>query len=149
MKRKKHLGTRKLVHYINDKIDTDVSDRTLRNVSKGAGFKFNFPVKKPLLTERHKKNRLKFAKDHKNTNWDTHIFTDEKTFTLGTGKMKERYVEGYRRVANSVKHPKKLHVWWGISKKYKIKPYCFTDNFEKGLYPEILSERLPTSDPIG
>jgi hypothetical protein len=44
--------------------------------------------------------------------------------------MKERYVEGYRPVANSVKHPKKLHVWWGISKKYKIKPYFFTENLE-------------------
>ncbi len=52
---KNHLGTQKLVHYINDKIDTDASDRTLRNVSKETLFKFNFPVEKPLLTERHKK----------------------------------------------------------------------------------------------
>ncbi len=52
-------------------------------------------------------------------------------------------------VANSVKHPKKLHVWWGISKKYKIKPYFFTENLEQVLYRKILSARLPISDPTG
>ncbi len=39
-------NAKKLVHYINDKIYTDVSDRILRNFSKKIRFKFNFPVKK-------------------------------------------------------------------------------------------------------
>lgn len=149
IKHYKHLGSRRLAPKISNMLQINVTDREIRKLCQDARLKFDFPVKKPLLTALHKVKRRQFAKKHKKTNFDTYIFTDEKTFSLGGGKVKERYVEGYRPIAPTTKHPKKLHVWWGVSKSYYIKPYCFTTNLDAKLYRKILSTRLPTSHPDG
>ena len=67
LKKHKQLGTRRLVAIVNSSAGTNISDRTLRSIAKEAKFKFNFPVKKPLLTDADRKARCNFARAHKNT----------------------------------------------------------------------------------
>ena len=47
-----------------------VSERIVRRRLNGAGVKYNRPMSKSLLTEHHRQSRLKWAQDHKTTNWN-------------------------------------------------------------------------------
>ena len=46
----------------------EISERTVRRRLKEAGAKYNRPIAKSLLTERHRENRLKWAQEHQATN---------------------------------------------------------------------------------
>ena len=51
-----------------------------------AGTKYNRSLSKSLLTEVHRKNRLKWAQNNKAMNWEHVIFPDETTIHLNTVK---------------------------------------------------------------
>lgn len=61
-----------------DQFDTSV--RTVRRALHAEGLHHRKPAKKPFLTQKHKEERLRFAREYLDFNWDTTIFTDEKTF---------------------------------------------------------------------
>ena len=63
-----------------------INERTVQRRLNGAGARYNRPLSKPLLTEVHRKNRLKWARDHKDTNWEQVIFSDETTIRLNSVK---------------------------------------------------------------
>ena len=46
----------------------DISESTIRRRLYEACAKFNLPISKPLLTEQHRLNRLKWARDRQETN---------------------------------------------------------------------------------
>jgi hypothetical protein len=56
----------------------------VQRIKKCAHLKRRRLQKKPLLTQRHKENRLNFARNHMDWNdqWNTVIFTDKKRFCL-------------------------------------------------------------------
>lgn len=57
-----------------------ISDQTVRNRLHSAGFHSRKPVKKQRLTDRHKRQRLQFARDHARwtrANWANCLFSDE------------------------------------------------------------------------
>jgi transposase len=139
----KRFGAEKLVREVNLRYGVNISSRTLMRYQKELHLKFGPPKKAPLLTDQHRKNQVIFAKKHLKTDWTPYIFSDEKTFYLNAGKTGERYEIGNRPVKQTLKHPPKLHVWWGISLSWKIYPYFFTTNLDQELYRIILSERLP------
>ena len=51
-----------------------VCERTVQRHLKKIGYTSVRPRKKPMLTDRHRKQRLEWAKAHKNDNWDRTIF---------------------------------------------------------------------------
>lgn len=121
-----------------------ISDRTVRRRLKEAGGKYNQPIHKPLLSDDHKEKRLRWAKKHKNFDWDKAIFTDESTFCLYMPAKKVWNFPGNKKVFRSVKHPTKVHVWGCFSASGFGKLICFHKNlnaeylcniYEKGLLP--------------
>ncbi|KAG0432366.1 hypothetical protein HPB47_020946 [Ixodes persulcatus] len=61
-----------------------VSLRTIRRRLHDAGLRSRIACQKPLLTSRHKEQRLAFAEAHRDwdaSDWASVIFTDESTFT--------------------------------------------------------------------
>lgn len=60
----------------------EISARTIRRRLQEAKGKYSRPILKPLLTEKHRHQRLNWAKKHKNFDWNKVIFTDESTFYL-------------------------------------------------------------------
>ncbi|CAF1258371.1 unnamed protein product [Didymodactylos carnosus] len=64
----------------------EISERTVRRRLKEAGAKYNRPLAKPLLTERRRENRLKWAREHQAANWDQVIFSDETTVRMNPVK---------------------------------------------------------------
>ncbi|CAF4819948.1 unnamed protein product, partial [Rotaria magnacalcarata] len=47
-----------------------VSERTICRRFNEAGARYSRPIPKPLLTERHRQNRLRWAQHHKATDWN-------------------------------------------------------------------------------
>ena len=144
LKRNKRTGSRRLVGKIKQQIGVDLADRTIRKYSHDFNFKWGKPRKVPLLNEENKKKRLKFAKKYLRVDFNSIIFTDEKSFLLQAPMSSERYEKGHRPIVGKRPFSKKIHVWWGISLRYKIKPYIFTENLTAAIYQKILSQRLPS-----
>jgi transposase len=107
-----------------------LSERTVRRRLNEAGAKYNRTMSKPLLTERHRENRLKWAQDHKNTNWDQIIFSDESTIRMNSVKGMVWNLPGKKKVVRTVKHPIKVNVWGCFSSKGFGRIICFKQNLD-------------------
>jgi transposase len=94
-----------------EKYDVNISVNTIRRRLNESGAKYANQLSKPLLTEKHMKKRLQWAKKNKDFDWDKVIFTDESTFRLNQRGRKVWAFPGRKRVFRSVKHPLKIHVW--------------------------------------
>lgn len=105
-----------------------ISHETIRRRLHEAGGKFGPPMSKPLLTEDHMKNRLKWAKDHLSTDWDQVIFSDETTIYLNQVKGRVWNLPGKKKVARTVKHPTKVNVWGCFSSRGFGRIFCFKEN---------------------
>jgi hypothetical protein len=135
-----------LVPLIRTKFGVDISIKSLRRFSHSKGFKWHTPLHKPYITHKGEKKRLAFAKEHRDINVEPYIFSNEAAFELFGCSGAERYEKGHRPVREKPSHPEKLHVWWGISLRYEIKPYFFRENLTAPLYVCILERRLPSRD---
>lgn len=57
-----------------------VSTSTIRRRLRTAGLRHRVPARKPLLSARHKEQRLQFAREYLNYDFSRAIFSDEKVF---------------------------------------------------------------------
>jgi hypothetical protein len=82
----------------------------------------------------------------KDFNWQRVLFTDEKSFWLGSPsdpcwqQLDDRVLEEVERFTP------KLHVWGAIGYSFKTKLYFFEENMNAKLYQKIIFERLPPTD---
>jgi transposase len=120
----------------------NISVWTIRRRLHEAEGKYINKIPKPLLTEKHRKNRLQWAKSHRNFDWNKVIFTDESTFQLNQSIGKAWQFSGKRKIIRTVKHPLKVHVWGCFSASGFGRLICFQRNlnaefmcniYEKGL----------------
>lgn len=66
----------------------EISTQTVRRVLHGEGIHHRKPARKPLLTQRHKDERLRFAREYLDFDWDLAVFSDEKSFrSCQTGRL--------------------------------------------------------------
>lgn len=102
----------------------NVSVRTVERRLNELGFMSRRPVKKPLLTEKMKRNRLQWAKSHENwtfEDWSRVIFSDESKFNLlgqdGKQNVRRRKGERFKAecVAKTVKHSPYIMIWGCIT----------------------------------
>ena len=94
-----------------------VSGRIVRRHLNEAGARYNRPMSKPLLTECHRKNHLRWAQHHKATDWNQVIFSDETTIRLNSVKGLVWNFPEKKKVVRTVKHPIKVNVWGCFSSK--------------------------------
>lgn len=144
MAKKKHNITSTEIQKELEKQGIEVSSRTIRRRLGEFGGKFVREIQKPLLSEKHRANRLQWAKKHKNFDWKQVIFTDESTFQLYQSNRKVWQFAGRQKVFRTVKHPQKVHVWGCFSFQGFGKLVCFQRNldalymcsiYESGLLP--------------
>jgi len=79
------VTSRDITNQLNKK-GVNINETTVRRRLNEAGAKYNGPLSKPLLTETHREKRLKWAEDHRTTNWDQAIFSDRSTIRLNSVK---------------------------------------------------------------
>ena len=115
-----------------------LSNGTIINRMKEFGFQSAYPIKKPLLTEEHKRKRLQFALDNYDTDWTTIIFSDETTIVKGGTFLKKRWVGmNDENIIRTIKHPIKRNLFGCISigciETFKI----FKNNLNSNEYIDI------------
>ena len=123
-----------------------VSGRTMRRRLNERGARYNRPMSKPLLTKRHRKNRLRRAQHHIAIDWNQVIFSDETTIRLNSVKGLVWNFPEKKKVVRTVKHPIKVNVWGCFSSKGFGRIICFRQNLDAkfmcGIYKYSL---LPTA----
>jgi transposase len=153
---KEHNITSAEIQQRLEKQGVTVSERTVRRRLAEAGGKYLHELQKPLLTEKHRKKRLQWAKNHRDFDWNRVIFTDESTFQLYRSSRKVWQFGGRRKVFRTVKHPQKVHVWGCFSARGFGKIICFQTNldahfmctiYERGLLASV--DELFEGDTLG
>ena len=114
-----------------------ISDRTVRRRLNEAGAKFSRPMPKPLLSEKHRENRLKWAQVNKNMNWNQLIFSDETTALLSSVKGFVWNPPGEKKIIRTVKHSIKVNVWGCFSSLGFGRIVCFKQNLDAKLMCSI------------
>jgi len=130
---------RKLSQRIEDGVGTRTIQRTLRK----QGLKYLVRQTRELITSQQAKNRLQFAQNRLNYDWEYAVFTDEKTFQVGGSKHKSWQDPDDRPVGKLKRHSAKIHVWGGIGLHFKTQLFFFQENLNAKLYCKILKDRLP------
>src|SRR5438128_4086454 len=104
--------------------DLDVTERTIRNELSKLGYAAVLPKRVPLLTQKAKEIRLKWARDHQRYNWHNVVFSDDTCLAWSRDKTP---------VTPMVKHSLKVHVWAAISVYGKIGMFTFVENMDRHL----------------
>jgi len=69
-----------------------VCTKTIINRFHDFGMVYDYPKKKPLLTEEQMKNRLKWAVNHIDFDWNNVGFNDESCIQIGLSEKKDGYL---------------------------------------------------------
>jgi Transposase and inactivated derivatives len=120
-----------------------ISDRTVQRRLKESGLKYLVIQEQDQLTPTQIQKRLAYARTRKRFDWTPVLFTDEKTFCLGSGEHKQWQNPENPVTRKKKRHSPKLHVWGGIGHYFKTKLFFFRENLKADLYTKILRLRLP------
>ena len=82
------------------------------------------------------------AKARRRFPWQNVLFSDEKTFEVGSGPSRAWQNPHDRVTRSSFRHPQKLHVWAAAGYYMKCDLFFFTQNLNSALYTDIIKKRL-------
>ncbi|CAF1084631.1 unnamed protein product [Rotaria magnacalcarata] len=108
----------------------NVSERTVRRRLHEAGLQYSLPLSKPFLTSKHRQDRLQWATQVQNLDWNKIIATDETTFRLNTVRRMCWELPDHRTVRRTVTHPMKINLWGCMTSKGFGKIICFKENLK-------------------
>ena len=120
-----------------------MTDRTVQLLLKKEGLQYVVNEQVDLLSEAQIQKRLNFAEARVNDNWEYVLFTDEKTFQLGSVPHKSWQNPKKRKRHEKKRHAPKVHVWGGIGSHFKTRLYFFHETLDANLYCRILKSKLP------
>src|SRR5579871_4094458 len=125
-----------------DKQGTTISKAIVRRRLNEQGLYKLQPLKKLLLSDTHRDNKLEWAKKNKKTDWSKIIFTDETTVSQFSQPKKVWRYKGKKVKAPTVKYSAKVHVYRCFSEKRFGNIYCFTENLNSELLCTIYKKTL-------
>ena len=128
MAKKQRTSTLVDISTTMSKQGTDISFMTVKKRLDEQGLYKLQLLKKSLLSDTHRDNRLKQAKANKKTDWSKIIFTDETTISQFSKPKKVWRQKGEIVKAPTVKHSAKVHIYGCFSEEGFGNIYCFTDN---------------------
>ena len=123
-----------------------VSAAHIRRIRRKVGLVRSRPSYCQIVREKNRVDRLNFCLEaqRRGDTFDDVIFTDESSIEMERhGKLCFRQKNAPRKLKPKAKHPVKLHVWAGISKRGKTPILVFQDTMDGDFYrKEILQETL-------
>ena len=135
---------------VKQEFGLDVSSSCIRRHRKQLGFIASKPVNQPFIREQNKVKRLAFCRELKSTEdtFSNVIFTDESSVQLGpnhqfvitkivrdaAGNIVSKETPALERV----KHPLKVHVWGGISRRGATQLVIFNGIMDAKFYTETI-----------
>lgn len=119
-----------------------ISEITVRRVLSEHDFFYLPKVKVQPLSETHMQSRLDYATEMKSYDWRRVLFSDEKTFHLGSVSS-HCWQQLDQRVEQKVtRYPPKLHVWAAAGYYFKTKLYFFLPR----IWTSTFTRKLPRLD---
>lgn len=112
----------------------EVSSGTIKKTRKKLGWTLSGPKYCQLIREANQVARLEFCLElqRNNETFDDIIFTNESTIMMDKhGKICFRKKDRLPRLKPTPKHPYKVHVWAGISKRGPTKIAIFSGIMKK------------------
>jgi transposase len=142
---------------IKNELSLTVTSRTVRNVlSREPNIKFGKMQSKPILTKKHKKARLEFARKYMSGNefWKSVIFSDEKKFNLDGPDGIHHYWHDIRQekqyLSRRVQGGGSVMVWAAFGYKGVTDIVFIDGRMNSGKYQELLRlQLLPVAHNIG
>lgn len=128
------LTSIELQKLIKEKFDLEVSSGTIKKTRKKLGWTLSGPKYCQLIREANQVARLEFCLElqRNNETFDDIIFTNESTIMMDKhGKICFRKKDRLPRLKPTPKHPYKVHVWAGISKRGPTKIAIFSGIMKK------------------
>lgn len=131
-----------------DRINNEVTAETIRLFLKDKEFNNKWPSKIPNLSRKDKTDRVVFAEENMEEEFDTTFFTDECMFTLN-GHTKVWGKRGCRVHVQQSTYPSKVMVWGAISARGKAYLETVEGTMDRFKYAEMLEERFfPVANDI-
>lgn len=121
-----------------------------RRITEMTGMNSHFTVKKFFVSEKNRKIRLKWARDHKDwtvEHWRKVLWSDESPFTLRyqcrhrVWRLPEERFERFA-IKGTVKHDKKINIWGCFCASGVGKLYLVDGILEKKQFHRILRNQL-------
>lgn len=153
------LGSSRIKRRISEELGVEVSSRTVRGRLLEGNLLGRRPAKKPLLSKKNRRARLKFAQTHVHWvehDWKKIIWSDESKFCL----IKSDGINYVRRPKNqrfnpkytcpTVKHGGGSVMVWGCFSGFGIGPlHKIEGNMDRFQYKDILENQMvPYADEI-
>lgn len=123
----------------------NISTMTLKRRLDEFGVKWQSTMLKPLLSQKHVKNRLAWADENSDRDWSDVVFTDESSFWAWCPIRRAWFIHGKRMIQRSVKHPIKVHVWGCFNARGFGTLCVFTDNLNAQKMVKLYERGLLTS----
>lgn len=121
----------------------DISLRTILRCRIQLGWTFRGSAYCQLIREANKEKRLLWARENLDDNFDDVIWTDESSIQMESHRRHSCRKIGQRpRNKPRPKHPTKVHVWAGISKRGCTQIVIFEGIMDAVLYTGILEQSL-------
>jgi len=124
-----------------------VDHTTVGRAAKRWGLKFYHPRHKVVLTPPMRKARVQFAEQHKDEDWSSKFFEDEKSFEIGFHPNRKNYgiyaycVDEVPEVPR-LKHPAKLHVAAAVSERGRSSLAMFEENMTANTFKQVLQRTI-------
>jgi hypothetical protein len=118
----------------------EVHPTTVLRHLKKSGYLKLIPKKIPILTERHRKNRVEWCKKHLNTDWSKVVISDESMFQLFRHKVGMWGKK--RRNVKAPTHSPQVMVWGAISSRGATPLIFIKGSVNSQKYIKILEEAL-------
>lgn len=134
---------------MSKKIPGGVKPITIQRSLKRSGLKYLVRQKVEAITHSQAEKRLQFARKRLKDDWKYALFTDEKTFQVGSTKHKSWQDPNDRQTDVFKRHPSKIHVWAGIGLHFKTDLFFFKGNMDSNVFCKILKARLPPAHCFG
>jgi hypothetical protein len=134
------FSTVQVTERFNTSADTKISSSTVYRTLTEMGYLKFVPRKVPFMTKRTKENRVMWARNHCDFNWEKVVFTDESTFEFYRTKIREWAKE--RPNKGVPKNGPKIMIWGGISARGKTPLKIIIGTVDRFKYQDILSECL-------
>jgi len=142
IRRNKEITAEELAAKLQLKREGDVSRWTVQRHLARLGYRSILPRATPMLTEKQKEQRVKWATQHKDDDWSRTVFSDETCYQLFRNSVRRWSKDAKRELKRIPKNKQKIMVWGAFSVQGQLSCHSFRNIMDGPYYVQILQNHL-------